>query len=397
MGRLRIAVVTPELPNREYPNRGRSVYQTLLHLREYADLQAFCPLPRYPAHFLPRFDYRRSDLSYSLPGIPAIYFEYPTFPVVTRPINGLTCARRLEPLIRKFQPDVILNFLLYPAGYAAVQVGGKLHVPVVVSSIGSDLNNIPDPISAWLTRKTLTGATRIIAKSKQLRDRMIAMGATPAKTEVVTNGCDADLFFVRDRNVARNQLGIPLSTELILFVGRLNRAKGVHELLDTVALLKQKRVDMKLVFLGDGPERESLKEKVRIKNLGACTEFLGECTPPKVADWLAASNLLVLPSYAEGCPNVVIEALSCGRPVVATCVGALPDLVDRMSGILAPVRNIQALTNALDAALDSVWNEQLIARRSRRTWQEVAVEFFSICEGTQAAPTHRIRMEVAAD
>src|SRR5215469_10865639 len=133
MGRLRIAVVTPELPNREYPNRGRSVYQTLRHLSDYAELQAFCPLPRYPARLRPRrFDYRVSDLSHSLPEVSARYFEYPALPVVSRPVNGFTCAHYLEPHLRAFQADVILNFLLYPAGFAALSVGRKLQVPVVV-------------------------------------------------------------------------------------------------------------------------------------------------------------------------------------------------------------------------------------------------------------------------
>jgi len=380
MGRLRIAVVTPELPNREYPNRGSSVYQTLRHLSNQAELLALCPLPRYPARFLPRFDYRQCDVSFSLPDLPVHYFEYPAFPVVSRPVNGYTCAHYLEPHLRAFGADVILNFWLYPAGFAALSVGRKLRVPVVVGSIGSDLNAIPDPVSRWLTRKTLSGAARVIAKSEQLRIQIMAMGIDPEKTHVVANGCDGSLFFKQDRASVRQQLGVPAGAELVAFVGRMDSRKGVHELFDTAARLTRKRPNLRLVYVGDGPELKPLQEKVRQRNLTQYVEFAGACSPAEVARWLAAANLLALPSHAEGCPNVVIESLSCGRPVVATKVGSVPELVDRSCGILVRVGDVDALTGAIDAALNTVWDEDAIANRFRRSWRQVAEEVLAICE-----------------
>lgn len=381
MGRLRIAVVTPELPNREYPNRGRSVYQTLRHLSGYADLQALCPLPRYPARLRPqRFDYRKSDLAYSLPDLPACYFEYPAFPLVTRPVNGFMCAHYLEPRVGAFEADVILNFLLYPAGFAALTVGRKLGLPVVVGSIGSDLNAIPDAVSRWLTRKTLHGATRVITKSEQLRRRVIEMGVNASRIHVVMNGCNGDLFRVRDCQSARRELKLPSTAELIVFVGRLHRGKGVAELLSAVAVLAKQRPELHLAYVGDGPELGELSTKVRATEFAKRVHFPGACAAQEVALWLAASNLLALPSHAEGCPNVVIEALSCGRPVVATNVGALPELVDASCGVLTPVNNVAALAKALDYALHQSWNEDLIARRFQRSWDQVAQEVLEICE-----------------
>jgi len=382
MGPLRIAVVTPELPTREYPHRGQSIYQTLRHLCNYAELQALCPLPRYPAHFHPRFDYREVDLSYSLPGVSAQYFEYPALPVVTRPVNGLMCAYYLESHLRAFHADVILNFWLYPAGFAALSVGRKLRVPVVVGSIGSDLNAIPDPVSRWLTRRTLHGASRVIAKSEELRLQILAMGVDPGKTHVVVNGCDESLFFVRDRDAARRELSIPPTAELIAFVGRMHRGKGVGELLEAAATLALKRPNLRLAYVGDGPELGAIKDKARASNLADRVEFPGACSSAEVARWLAAANLLALPSHAEGCPNVVLEALSCGRPVVATEVGDIPELVDRSCGLLVPSGNAAALTDALDAALNSVWDAEAIARRFRRSWQQVAQEVLAICEAS---------------
>jgi glycosyltransferase involved in cell wall biosynthesis len=381
MGRLRIAVVTPELPSREYPNRGRSVYQTLSHLCDHAEVQAFCPLPRYPAFIHPRFDYRETDLSYSLPGLSTRYFEYPAIPLVTRPVNGFTCAHYLEPHIRTFHADVILNFLLYPAGFAALSVGRKLRIPVVLGSIGSDLTAIPDAVSRWLTRKALHGASSVIAKSKDLRARAVGMGADPSTIHVVENGCDENIFFMRSRETARHELNIPRAVELILFVGRMHHRKGVGELLDAVTALSPKRPNLRLVYIGDGPELKTMQEKVHARGLAHCVEFAGACASGEVARWLAAANLLALPSYSEGCPNAVIEALSCGRPVVATAVGGVPDLVNRACGILIPVGEVDALKDALDTALNTVWNEAAIAEVYRRSWKQVAQETLAICEG----------------
>lgn len=379
---MKIAVVTPELPNREYPNRGRSVYQTLLRLCEYADLMALCPLPRYPAHLRPRFDYRASDLSYSLPGLPTQYFEYPVFPVVTRPVNGFTCAHYLEPYVGPFHADVILNFWVYPAGYAALKVGRKLGIPVVVGSIGSDLNAIPDALSRWFTRKTLIGAQRVIAKSEQLRRRVMELGGSPEKTHVVGNGCDEAVFQPRDRNAARSELGVASNAELVAFVGRMNRVKGVAELLEAVSSLTRKRKKIQLVYIGDGPEFVAIREKVLNSHLAEHVRLPGACSPADVAKWLAAANVLALPSYMEGCPNAVLEALSCGRPVVASNVGAVPDLIDNSCGVLFPAGSVDGLSAALDEALKAEWDENAIAKRFRRSWQQVAQEIFAICEAS---------------
>lgn len=263
-------------------------------------------------------------------------------------------------------------------------VGRKLHLPVVVGSIGSDMNAIPDPVSRWLTRKTLSGASRVIAKSEQLRLRIVAMGIAPEKTHVVPNGCDGSLFFIRDRDCARRELRVPLEAEVIVFVGRLHRGKGVFELLEAVAMLSRKRRNVRLIYVGDGPELAEIRQRAFAANISHLVTFPGACSPAEVAQWLAAANLLALPSYAEGCPNAMIEALSCGRPVVATGVGAVPELLDRSCGLMIPVGRVDALIDALDVVLNSKWDEQSIAKRFRRSWRQVAREVLAICEASRS-------------
>jgi glycosyltransferase involved in cell wall biosynthesis len=383
MERLRIAVVTPEFPTREWPHRGRPVYQTVRQLQKYAEIQVFCTLPAYPHWIRPSFDHRRTDLSYSPPDVPTSFIEFPAIPGITRPLNGVTCACLLEPCIQSFRPDVILNYWLYPAGFAAVKVGRKLGVPVIVGSIGSDLNAIGDPVSRWLTRKTMQEASLVITKSQQLRQRALQMGVDPTKVHVVCNGCDADLFSVRDRGTVRVELNVPVSAELIAFVGRMDRAKGIFELLTAFTELSGTRPNLRLLYVGDGPELAPMQAKTRNAGLQDCVHFAGACSPQKVARWLTAANLLVLPSYAEGCPNVIIEALNCGRPIVATNVGGIPELIDSRCGLLVPPHQAGALRNAIEAALTSFWDENTIANHFCRNWDQVAQEVFALCEASR--------------
>jgi glycosyltransferase involved in cell wall biosynthesis len=120
----------------------------------------------------------------------------------------------------------------------------------------------------------------------------------------------------------------------------------------------------------------------------------GAQPPAEVARWMAASDLVTLPSYSEGHPNVLVEALACGRPVVATPVGGIPEVVDAESGILVPARDAQALAVGLAQALDRRWDEAALARKFSRDWRQVAEDTLQACE--QALHESRTSLAVSA-
>jgi glycosyltransferase involved in cell wall biosynthesis len=378
--KLNVTLVTPIFPIPAQPYRGHSEYEIVLALSKRADVNVICPFPRYPKWFQPRYDHRHPDLSYSPPGITTRYFEYPALPGVTRCINGMVCARYLEPYFREHKPDVACNFWLYPEGYATVAVARKLGIPSVVGSIGSDLNRFVDPASRWLTRLTMKRATFVVTKSEHLRQRAIQMGISPSKVRTIRNGCNPDVFHLGDRSAARAQLSIDDKAEIILFVGRLDTAKGIEELLEAFASLASRRPSLRLAFVGDGPGGEHLRSKSKHLALEDRVSLNGACSSQKVAQWLAAANVLALPSYNEGYPNVVIEALSCGRPVIATNVGGILELVNDESGILISPRDSRALAVAIENAMDRRWDEHSISEQFRRDWDKAADELLQICE-----------------
>jgi glycosyltransferase involved in cell wall biosynthesis len=106
----------------------------------------------------------------------------------------------------------------------------------------------------------------------------------------------------------------------------------------------------------------------------------GGIPPVEVARWISAADVLTLPSWSEGYPNVVVEALACGRPVVATDVGGTSEIVNASNGLLIPLRDPDALATALTRALDARWDHDAIAAATRRSWDDVARETLAVCE-----------------
>ena len=382
----RVLVITPIFPLRQQPYRGQANYQIVRALQTLTEVEVICILARYPDWFPPTFDYRLSDPTFCPPDVATHYVEYPAIPGFTRWFNGAVCANYAEPLARALRPSVILNFWLYPEGYGSVLVGRRLGVPVIVGSIGSDLNRIADPISRFLTRHTLKRADFAITKSRHLRQQAIRLGASPKKVRAILNGCDTTVFKPLDRLSARKELGIREEGKHVVYVGRLDSKKGTGELLEAVAPLAHSG-STRLTFVGDGPAEPMLQKRAVELGIAQWVRFEPACSSVKVANWIASSNVLSLPSHAEGCPSAIIEALSCGRPVVASDVGGIPEILTKDCGALVPPGDVGALTLALQGVLRRAWDEQEIAQRFRRGWDQVAKEIFEVCCGVTDKPT----------
>jgi glycosyltransferase involved in cell wall biosynthesis len=377
---MKIAVVTQIFPLREQPYRGHSVYQTVLRLNEFANVTVYSPHAEYPSWLLPKSRaWAKTDLSYSPDNVDARYFGYPAIPVLSRPINGFVCAQKLERLIRENPPDVILNYWLYPDGFAAVHAGRKLGIPVIVKAIGSDFNEPHDPISHALIHYVLRRAAKVLTVSEHLRTKIIDAGIAPAKVIAIPNGCDTSIFCPADREKARTGLGISPESQLIVYVGRSDIAKGLRELLDATERLAQEYPRLQVAMVGEGSAREELKRVAEARGIKDRVLFVPACSSRDVARWMTAATICTLPSYREGCPNVILEALSCGRPVVATTVGGIPEIAKGDCAILVPPRDAAALANGIRAALNRSWDFEEIAHRARRGWEDVARETFDIC------------------
>jgi glycosyltransferase involved in cell wall biosynthesis len=391
---LRIAVVTSYFPTKEQPYRGHSAYQTLRQLQKWAEIEVYAPFAVYPRWLTPRnFPYFRPDLTYTPSDMRATYFEYPAVPRISRFLNGRVCGRYLLPYLKRSKPDVILNYWLYPDGYAAVLAGKALNIPVVLCAIGSDLCRIPDRTTLRFTKSALAGSTSVLTVSEEMRQRAIGLGIAPEKVQTILNGCDSGIFRLGDRMKARTELKLDQEAKIVLYAGRLDAAKGLRELLAATALVARETPRLQVVFLGEGLLKAELLEQAQKLDLQDRILLPGTANSEGVSRWMTAADLFSLPSYSEGCPNVLVEALACGRPVVATNVGGIPELVTDNCGILIPPRDAMQLAAALSNALSRLWNERAIARQFERSWSEVAKETYGVC--LNALPAGKVQTKLA--
>ncbi|MGA7831656.1 MAG: glycosyltransferase [Terracidiphilus sp.] len=378
---MRIAVVSRYFPSSAEPWQGRSAYQTLRVMARKADLRVFYPNANYPVPLNPRSrSYTKLDASFSVPDVRVSYYDYFALPLLSRPFNGWSAARALLAPIRAFAPDLILGYFLYPEGYAALKIARTLGVPVVVKSIGSDINRICDPISEMQTCTVLREADFVVTVSDDLRSKAIVMGASPERTRAIVNGIDPSVFYPRDREQARQKLGIDPVAEAVVYIGRMDVKKGLRELVEAAASLHSERPRMHIYLVGEGVDRPQIESAIQARNASAYIHALRACDFDEVALWMAAADLVTLPSYMEGYPNVVIEALASGRPVVATRVGGIPEILDDSCGCLIPPRDSAALAQALASVLNRGWDARAISAGHSRSWETVTEELFAAFE-----------------
>jgi glycosyltransferase involved in cell wall biosynthesis len=283
---------------------------------------------------------------------------------------------RLLRLVRARRPDVLHSFL-FLSNLHGTLVGRWAGVPAIVASQRSSNTQNLSPFWCRVARLSQRLANRLIVNSQALRTEEIAAGFPPERIEVVPNGVERREKRCRDRDA----LGLPAGP-LLLSVGRLEARKGQRYLIEAWATVQRRCPSARLVLLGEGPDRPQLERQVEGLGLHPSVSFRG--FENRVADHLDVADTLVHPSLTEGMPNVVLEAMAAGRPVVATRVGGVPELVtDGESGLLVPPRDPAALAQALVRLLQ----EQALATTLGRNAERRARERFSVgamVEATEA-------------
>ncbi len=240
--------------------------------------------------------------------------------------------------------------------------------------------------------RALREATGVISVAHGLKRTAEAHGIDGSKIRVIPNAVDAATFSPGPRAEARAGLQIGPDGPLIVTVGHVQPIKGQDELIRALAAVRSRRGPVRLVMVGD--DRYDLdytrlvRGRIAAEGLGAEVSLVGQQPPARVASWLRAADLFVLPSHHEGCCNAVLEALACGTPVVATPVGDNPEYVDPTRGRLVGVGDVPALAEAIDEALGRSWDRPAIASAvAGRGWDRVAretLDFFR--ERLEAAP-----------
>jgi glycosyltransferase involved in cell wall biosynthesis len=212
-----------------------------------------------------------------------------------------------------------------------------------------------------------------VAVSEALAEAVAGLGIPRDRIVVQHNGVDGELFAPGDRHGERASLGVEPDRRLVGFVGRLSHEKGIDVLLEAMGELARRDARTDLAIVGSGPLEPTLRARAAGLALGDRVRFLGHRGHDELPRWLRAFDVLCLPSRREGCPNVVLEALACGRPVVASAVGGVPELLREGNGILVPPERPGALAGALERALEVTWDPALLrATVPSLSWDAVA-------------------------
>lgn len=277
-------------------------------------------------------------------GIPIVRPRY-----MHLPGRALGNARRFgRCAMPHLQPcDVVVCDYAWPASNVAPMLHERGQ-PCVISGRGSDVLQVGG--EAALRRslgRNLKAAGHWCAVSRDLVDAMDAM-ANEERGQLVPNGVDLDIFRVVDRRQARQQLELDQELQIVLVVGHLIPRKD--PCLSLAAFLDGAHSDAQLFFIGRGPMEAELEAAIAAHGAGHRVRLLGEKTPVEIASWLGAADLLLLTSSREGRPNVVLEALAAGRPVLATQAGGTAEVLPE-SRMLASTRDPQVIGRQLAALL----------------------------------------------
>jgi teichuronic acid biosynthesis glycosyltransferase TuaC len=397
--RLNVLFFTNLFPTPVDPTRGIFHLQLVRELASICDITVVCPLPWFPRWpFLKRlarwYAFAEIPREYEISGIHVYSPKYLMLPKVSGAMQGRLVYLGSRPVVqqlhRQLPFDVINALWLYPDAVAAAHMGKELGIPMVPAALGCDVNrmlNESDKRDQIVSM--LKNAERIISVSDGLRDGMVAEGVLKDRVSTISNGVNTDLFFPREKSLERSRHGLPPNKKIAVYVGRLAEEKGLTTLVAAAGLISAKRQDFLLCIVGDGPQMDELRAQTAALGVSETINFIGHQNHEAIASWLGACDVFCLPSIREGCPNVVIEALSSGRPVVASRVGGIPDMVKPYAGALVEPAQPVTLAEALNQALDQNWDTEAIANSvNENTWRATAEVYLSVYK--DAVSAHKI-------
>ena len=347
---MRIAVLTTLLPLSTRPREGVFALRRWQHMRRRGHLlHVVHPLPWAPPGIGPRA-WRELGAVGARETVEGLEVEHPRY--VHLPGRHLANARRaaargVAVALAGERPEVAIADYAWPMALAADALA-EAGVPFVVHGRGSDVLQVAGeaglaaPLAAALRR-----AGHWCAVSRDLLARMDELGGAPGRGRLVANGVDTTTFHVRERGACRARLGLPREGALVLVVGHLIERKDPELALAAFARLAERQPDARLAFVGRGPLEGALREAARRLGLAERVTWAGEVAPEVLVDWYGAADALLLTSRREGRPNVVLEALACGRPVLATAAGGTGELLEGLPGSLVETREPGALAEAL--------------------------------------------------
>jgi glycosyltransferase involved in cell wall biosynthesis len=320
------------------------------------------------------------------------YLPYFYLPIVGRNLSWLNCRNALLKKDTLFDKcDVILATWLYPDCVAAVELAKKNKKKIWLKVHGTDRFHLENKVRRRVILNACEYVEGIICNAEFMRNELVQLGLPAEKIWVISNGVDTELFCCREKDAAEEQLRgegreiaghlLDAQSPIVLFVGHLVDIKGGDLLLKAWSELRKGRDDGYLVMIGEGMRRKQWELLADELGIGESVIFMGECMHKEIALWMNIADCLCLSSRSEGMPNVVIEALVSGLPVVATDVGDCRAVLGSDSATrVVPVEDYKALASGISGLLEADIDRQELARsrEERFSWDKCAEEHLNM-------------------
>ncbi|MCP5278321.1 MAG: glycosyltransferase [Thiobacillus sp.] len=377
----RLIVFSSLFPNAVQPTAGLFIRERMFRVGKQLPLVVVSPKPWFPGQGLIRLfrpHYRPMPARMEVQSGFEVHFpRFLAIPGLFRGLDSLFMALASYSTLRRLKArghNLIDAHFAYPDGHAATKLGRWLGLPVTVTLRGTEMPQSRNPALVPRLREVFRDAGKVITVSDSLRRLALSLGLSEDRGQVVGNGVDADKFAPVPRQEARTRYHLPENAKVLITVGGLVERKGFHRVIACLPALLKAHPDLHYLVVGgpcpEGDMSQALKDQAANLGLADRVHFLGSIPPAELKWPLSAADVFVLSTRNEGWANVILEAMACGLPVVATDVGGNAEVVSRPDlGEIVPFDDHAALTQAMGRALAKVWDASALrAYAEENSW-----------------------------
>lgn len=377
-------------PNPRMPVHAQFVKQRLDALSKLVDLTVVSPIPWFPGeqwntryrnrHFVPP--------STDTNAYPTLFPKFFSTPAVFKPLDGIFMAYSILTWARKHLNfndfDLLDGHLGFPDGYTAALLGKIWHKPFVVTLRGHDINDLYKyPIRIRQVIYALRHCSRFFGVSQALVDGAVKLGAPTNKGYCSSNGVDSHRFFPSDRQETCTRLGLDSKFHYMVSVSHIVKRKGIDILLDALGILRRKGYNnLRYLIVGAGGEEgdytEMLKQLAVELGVSDYIHWIGAVENTDLHWYYAVANLSCLASEKEGWPNVILESLASGTPVIAHATWGVPEIIPTKDlGFLVKERTPEAFADAIERGLLKTWDRNTLVDYAREhSWDNTAAGLY---------------------